>query len=183
MQSQFPFNPKESPHIIHELLIRLKVRDAMSKTLFTVSRSDTFRDVQKIMREKKISGVPVVEKQRLIGIITLDDLIRAFDNNYVESKIEKYITKDVIFLEDDMPLSLAISYFNNYPYRRFPVINKHKKIVGILTSRDILATLIAELDREISSLEEKISVPPVSLDSEFSADFIVKRYDFERYKN
>lgn len=181
--NQFPFNPKDSPQIIHELLLRMKVKDAMSKKIHTVSKKNTFRDVQNIMREHKISGVPVVEHDRLVGIISLDDLIRAFDNNYVEDRIEKYITKDVVYLEEEMPLAIAISYFNKYPFRRFPVISKNKKLVGILTSRDILVKLISELDKEISALEEKITVPPVSIDNELNADFLVKRYDFENAGN
>ncbi len=181
--NQFPIDPKSSPQIIHELLLRMKVKDAMNTRIYSVSKKNTFRDVQKIMREHKISGVPVVEHNRLVGIITLDDLIRAFDNNYVEDKIEPYITKDVVYLEEEMPLVIAISYFNKYSFRRFPVISKNKKLVGILTSRDILVKLISELDREITNLEEKISVPPVTIDNELNIDFLVKRYDFENAGN
>ena len=68
---------ENEPLVLLELIQRLKVRDVMTAQLATVSRSATLRQVQELMREKKISGVPVEEKGRFFGLVSLDDIIRA----------------------------------------------------------------------------------------------------------
>ncbi|THB67731.1 MAG: CBS domain-containing protein, partial [Spirochaetaceae bacterium] len=52
-------------------------------------------------------------------------------------------------LEDDMPLSFAISYFGKYSYGRFPVVDRQRDLVGIITNRDITNSLIVEMNKEL----------------------------------
>jgi len=66
--------------IISELMYQLKVRDVMTENIHTVAPENTLREVQAVMREKKISGVPVATDGKLVGIISLDDIIRALDS-------------------------------------------------------------------------------------------------------
>ncbi|MCK9482667.1 MAG: CBS domain-containing protein, partial [Bacteroidia bacterium] len=54
---------------------------------------------------------------------------------------------------EDMPVSFAISYFDRYRYHRFPVLNKNKELVGMVTTRDISSHLLWEINREVEALE------------------------------
>jgi CBS domain-containing protein/anti-sigma regulatory factor (Ser/Thr protein kinase) len=161
-----------------EVLLRLKVRDAMQKKVYTASPKNTLRDVQQIMKNKKISGVPIVEGNNLIGIVSVNDIITALDEGYINDPVEKHMATNLVVLEDDMPLSFALSFFNKFSYRRFPVINRDKHLVGMLTSRDILSALVAELNREIKSLENRIK-DKGEVSESISREFVIKRYDFE----
>jgi anti-sigma regulatory factor (Ser/Thr protein kinase) len=89
------------------------------------------------------------------------------------------MTKSLIVLEDDMPLSFAISYFDKYSYTRFPVIDKEKRFTGILSSRDVLSALLRELNNEIIELERMLNSEPADLTKKIRREFIVKKFDFE----
>ncbi|NCB02078.1 MAG: CBS domain-containing protein [Spirochaetia bacterium] len=157
-----PINTYTSPTVILELIYRLKVKDVMTKTLITVTRDQTMREVQHLMRNNSITGVPVVQQKRLIGIVSMDDIIRALDYGHIEELVEKHMSQQLIVLEEDMPVSFAISYFDRYRYHRFPVLSKDKEIVGMVTTRDISTRLLWEINHEVENLERMIQTTKVS---------------------
>jgi CBS domain-containing protein/anti-sigma regulatory factor (Ser/Thr protein kinase) len=168
------------PSVVTEILLRLKVKDAMSVALHTTKKTNTLREAQRMMKERRVSGIPIVDGERLLGIISVDDILNAFDKGYIDDTIEQHMTKSVVFLEDDMPLTFAISYFDKYSYGRFPVIDRKKQLVGILTSRDILMSLVQELNQEITELEDKIHPEhPAHSANKIHEEFFIKKLDFE----
>ena len=175
-----PINTYNSPNVVLELIYRLKVKDVMTKTLITVTRDSTLREVQHLMRNNSITGVPVVQQKRLIGIVSMDDIIRALDDGYIEEKVEKHMSQQLIVLEEDMPISFAISYFDRYRYHRFPVLSKYKEIVGMVTTRDISTRLLWEINHEVENLERMIKTTKVSdgLTKEIQT-FPIIQHDFE----
>jgi CBS domain-containing protein/anti-sigma regulatory factor (Ser/Thr protein kinase) len=174
-----PISTVDSPSVVLELIYQLKIKDVMATAVITGSRRDSMRHIQALMRENHITGIPIVEEQRLVGIISIDDIVIALDKGYIDQLAEERMTRDVIVLEDDMPLSFAISYLNKYRFGRFPVLNKNKELVGILTSSDVIKTLLVEMNREVLRLE-KIHQGGAGTVSGFSEmTFTTVRYDFE----
>ncbi len=170
------------PLVLTELIQRLKVRDVMTRELSTVSRAATMRDVQELMRQKKISGVPVEENGRFFGLVSIDDIIRALGGGYIDAPCSRHMTTKLVVLEDDMPLSFALRYFDRYHYGRFPVLNRDRRLVGIVCQRDINRALLVELAHELNRLEnatlqaaDKASARSVHVLREIP----VCRYDFE----
>ncbi len=148
-----PINTYTSPTVILELIYRLKIKHVMCRKLYTAGTNTTLREIQLLMREKSITGVPVVEGKRILGIVSMDDIICALDQGYINDPASKWMSRNLIILEDDMPVSFAISYFDKHKYRRFPVINKDKELVGMITTRDITTGLLVELNREVDRIE------------------------------
>jgi len=138
------------------------------------------RTVQNLMRENSITGVPVVLGNRLLGIVSMDDIIRALDFGYIQEPVEKHMTKNLILLEDDMPVSFAISYFDRYSFHRFPVLNKNKELVGMVTTRDITTRLLLEINREVENLERMNQTTTVTdgLAKDVHS-FSILKHDFE----
>lgn len=176
-----PINAEDSPSVILELIYRLKIKDVMCTALITARRTDTMRHVQSLMRENYITGVPIAENLRLLGIVSVDDIIKALDKGYIEEPVEGKMTRNVIVLEDDMPLSFAISYLNKYRFGRFPVLNKNRELVGIITSKDVIKTLLVEMNREVLRLErdQLKKAPHNPQDNPSVMEFSTTRYDFE----
>jgi predicted transcriptional regulator len=106
---EIPINTITSPNVILELIYRLKVKDVMTTDLVTAGKETTLRQIQHIMREKQVTGLPIVVGKRLIGIVSMDDIIQALDKGYIEEKARTHMTRNLIVLEDDMPISFAIS--------------------------------------------------------------------------
>ena len=146
----------DSPLVIMELLQRLRVRDVMrSENIHSVVRSDSMRFAQNLMKRNKISGVPVVEEKRLFGVVSVNDIITALEGEWIHESVGKHMATSLVVLEADMPLAFAIKYFQNYSFGRFPVLDKNRDFVGIVTQRDLTKVLMNELTRELVRLEGK----------------------------
>jgi len=178
LNSQIPIDTDHSPSIIVELIYRLKARDVMTRDVLTCTPSRTIRTAQEMMKSKRVSGLPVVNGRRLVGIISMDDVIHALDGGYMDEPVGDRMTRNVIVLEDDMPLSFAISYLEKYHFGRFPVLDSSKNLVGIITSRDIITALLVEINREIAHIEESRSGSEVTEEG-FRLEYATRRFDFE----
>lgn len=175
-----PIDTYNSPSFVFELIYRLKVREVMTREVITISPKDTLRRAQVIMKERAITGLPVVEGERLLGIVSMDDIIQALDAGKIDETAESFMSRSVIVLEDDMPLSFAISYLEKYNYGRFPVLSKEKQLVGIITSRDVIVALLMEVNREIEKFEEQRRPESEMIEGGvYRQSFTVRPLDFE----
>jgi CBS domain-containing protein len=174
-----PISADDPPAVILELMYRLKIKDVMTKELITVTKTTSFREIQHLMKKEGITGVPVVaDTKRLVGVVSMDDIIQALDKGYIEEPCERYMSRNLIVLEEDMPLSFAVSYFDKYSFHRFPVLNKENQLAGIITTRDITARLLLEANREIERLERNIQHEIVP-GKQISLRFLILKQDFE----
>ena len=176
---EVPISTDDSPSVVLELIYQLKIKNVMNSAVISVKKTDTLRHVQAVLRENYISGVPVADEKELLGIVSIEDIIKALDNNYIEKCVDEYMTRNVIVLEEDMPLSFAISYINKFNYGRFPVINKKKEMVGIITPKDVIRTLLVEMNREVIRLEKIHRKEAGTPDMFKEMNFTTTRFDFE----
>ncbi len=179
MPFNLPINTEHSPNAVLEVILRLKIKDALFHEIVKADLNYTMREIQCLMKEKKVSGVPIVEDDHIVGMVSVNDIMTALDEGSIEDKVEGHMAKSLILLEEDMPLAFAINHFNKFPYRRYPVIDKNKKLVGMITSRDILVALLHELDKEIKELESKIEGERIEVPDHVFKEFHLKRYDLE----
>jgi len=152
-----PIDTDGGPQVVLELIYRLKVRDVMTTDVVSLPPTATLREAQIIMRDRGITGVPIVENERLVGIVSIGDIIEALDGGWIADAAAKRMTEAVIVLEADMPINFAITYLNRYGYRRFPALDKDGQLVGIVTAADIIRALLVEMNREVERLEEGLS--------------------------
>jgi len=78
-----------------------------------------------------------------------------------------------------MPISFAINYFDRYRYHRFPVLNKHKELVGMITNRDITNALLIEINREVEELEKRSRRVEGGILSQEMYTYYIMKNDFE----
>ncbi|MBU0928126.1 MAG: CBS domain-containing protein [Spirochaetes bacterium] len=186
----FPIDTDGGPQVVLELIYRLKVKDVMTSAVVTASPTASLREVQAMMRERGITGVPIVEADRLVGIVSIGDIIEALDGGWIGESAGSRMSDSLIVLEDDMPLSFAITYFNRYGYRRFPVLDKDASLAGIITAADVLRALLIEMNREVERLEEGLAKrraasaagaasPGSGAAAPLVMSFACRRFDFE----
>jgi len=151
----------------------------MTSVVLIGHKHQTMRHIQKLMKENKVAGIPITEGNTLVGLVSTEDIINALDKGYIDALVGDKMTKDIIHLQDDMPVSFAISYLNKYKYGRFPVLNKNSELVGILTSSDVIRNLLIEMNREVLRLEKmhKNAESAPSIYSEM--EFATSHYNFE----
>jgi CBS domain-containing protein/anti-sigma regulatory factor (Ser/Thr protein kinase) len=178
VHDDIPISTVDSPSVVLELIYQLKIKHVMTTAVITADKTDTLRHIQAVMKENYITGVPITDGQKLLGLISIDDIVTALDGGWINAAAEEKMTRNLIVLEEDMPLSFAISYLNKYRYGRYPVVNKNHELMGILTSNDVIRTLLVEMNREVLRLE-KISQTGDSLAGYSEMEFTTNRYDFE----
>jgi CBS domain-containing protein/anti-sigma regulatory factor (Ser/Thr protein kinase) len=140
---------------IQELVYELKVRDAMKQNVITTSPSTLMSELREILKSNRISGTPILERDNLVGIISIEDFIKWLADGAVDCPIKDKMTADINAIYADEPLIHAVSKLDKTGFGRFPVIDRHNgKLVGIITKGDIMEELLHEL--EIDYHEEEI---------------------------
>jgi CBS domain-containing protein/anti-sigma regulatory factor (Ser/Thr protein kinase) len=129
------------------LIYELRVRDAMTKPPITASPTDSLRTIQHLMKAHRISGVPITTAERLVGIVSIEDIIRALDKGYIDDAAEKHMARTVVALRDHFSLMRAVAEFDRREFGRFPVLDGNDRLVGLLTRGDITNCLMHHLER------------------------------------
>lgn len=181
-----PINQDNSPEAVLDILCTLKVRDVMTHPILTARPSDTMRQIQQTMKKNRITGIPVTDTaSNLLGIVSMDDIISALDNGWIEDPAGLHMTTKVIVLQETMSLSFCVSYFNRFSYGRFPVLDSDSKLVGIVTASDVVSTLLVALNKEMEKIEQTApgvsSVPPAEVGpkGERVIEFPTEPFNFE----
>jgi len=179
---------KEKLTLVNELIYEIKVKEAMSKEVIFFKENVTFREIQLKLKKEKISGVPILDnKKNIVGIISIDDVITAFDKDYVDNEITDYMSKDVITVPQNFSVVSAIRKLEKFKVGRLPVTESlnSKKIVGIITLSDILnrllveVQLIAEKVKDREAKNGKISDEMIKKIDKKPLRFEVKGDDFD----
>jgi len=103
----------------------------------TLEVTATIGDALNLMRDNKIGGIPIVDKNhKLVGILTNRDLRFETDR---KRKISEVMTKDnLIIAPEGTDLKKAEKILRQYKIEKLPVVNKQGKLIGLITYRDIL---------------------------------------------
>jgi CBS domain-containing protein/anti-sigma regulatory factor (Ser/Thr protein kinase) len=131
---------------LQELAYELKVQQAMTADVITVSPDATMVEFREVMRDNRISGTPVVEDGTMVGIISVEDLIKALAGGKMNATVREKMTADPTAIYADEPLVHAVSRFSDLKYGRFPVVSRDKELVGIITQGDIVRAMLRKLE-------------------------------------
>ncbi len=98
--------------------------------------------VSDILELEKIRNIPVVdENQKLVGLITYRELIRALTKKLDSIPVQDIMVKEVKAVGPDTPLKGAIDVMIVNKFGCLPVVDNNRKLIGIITEIDLLKTL------------------------------------------
>lgn len=153
---------------------QLRVSDLMTSPVMTLSPHLTAREAARVLDKHRVSGAPVVDKRRrILGVLSQSDLIhyeseprsvrelgdfitdvedyKDLDRLPAEqwaTRIEKLMTRKVVSVELDTPVSVAATLMRERGIHRLPVTDQGA-LVGVVTTQDVLRVV-----EEIGSAEE-----------------------------
>jgi CBS domain-containing protein/anti-sigma regulatory factor (Ser/Thr protein kinase) len=133
---------------LQELVYELKISEVMSSDVVTVGLQTSMAELREILREHRISGAPVIDDGELLGMISIEDLIKALAAGEMDVAVGEKMTRDFVALRAHDPVVWAVDRFSRYGFGRFPVIDRQGKMVGILTQGDITRGLLKKLEVE-----------------------------------
>lgn len=161
-----------------ELVYELKIGDIMTRTLITVTPETTMREVKQAMRERRISGLPVMREGHLIGIVSMEDLIRALEANDLDADVNHYMSSLVHTIGERESAVRAINVFGRARVGRLPVVDDEGRLVGILTPGDITRGVLRALEHAYHEEEiRKYRVRHVFEDITSDRTSLILRYE------
>ena len=132
------------------------IRDAMTPNPTTVEPSTTVQDAARAMKSEDVGSLPIVEGDRLVGVVTDRDLaIRVLaEGKSGDTTVGEIASKDVVTVDPQQSLEEAARLMAEHQVRRLPVTEEDGKLVGILAQADVAQTghdtLTGEIVQQIS---------------------------------
>ncbi len=134
----------------------MKVRDRMSENVTTVDLDSSVTEAFSLLKENNIRRMPVMDKGKLVGIITLSDLNQASPSSattlsihelhylLAKTKIKDILPpkQKVITIGPDNYIETAAKLMRNHKISGLPVVDSNNKLVGIVTETDIFDALV-----------------------------------------
>lgn len=147
----------------------MKIKHWMTKDPITVTPDTLAVEAQKIMKDNRFRRLPVVEKGKLVGIVTFRNLIEAAPSpattlsihelNYLimRIKVKDLMKKNVITLSPEDTVIDAIALGTKKDIGGFPVVDAQGKVVGIVTESQIGRAMMSlfgtHIEKEVIALE------------------------------
>jgi len=147
----------------------MKIKEIMEKEVISLSKDTKVKDAFLKLLELHISGLPVLDENlKLVGMFTEKDILRAILPGYLDKvgrfvyeenpkivrkrlvEIQELPVKDlmrheVVTVDEDTSLCEVARLMLTQNVRRIPVLNKEKKVVGIVAREDILKQFAREI--------------------------------------
>jgi CBS domain-containing protein/anti-sigma regulatory factor (Ser/Thr protein kinase) len=138
-----------------ELIYNLPIEDVMRKNVITVTPETTIRQLKEILKINRISGAPVLDDGRLVGIVSIEDLIKALEAGELDVPVGLRMTKQLITVLEKASIVEAIRKFSQFHIGRLLVVNEKGDLTGILTGSDITRGLLEAISLNENNKELK----------------------------
>ena len=116
------------------------VKDCMTKNVVLGNPNITLREAAQKMRDGDFGILPIAENDRLVGMLSDRDIaVRAVaeGKDPKQAVVRDFMSKDVYYCFDDQTDEDVMSNLGQKQIRRLPVLNRQKRLVGILSLGDL----------------------------------------------
>jgi predicted transcriptional regulator len=117
------------------------VKDIASLDLIYLNPNFSLREAASILSENSIDGAPVIENDKVLGMLTLTDLVKALADGEEDLKVSQIMSQKINIVTEDMKLPNAIDLMYKQKIGRLIVQNKDEKPIGIITRSDLIKSI------------------------------------------
>ena len=132
---------------------------AKGEQVWTISKDSTILDGLKLMAEKRIGSLPVLEGEQVVGIFTERDFARRVGSDCrkpEETRIEEVMTRELITVDPDQTVNDCLMLMTENHIRHLPVMDEGR-LVGIISVGDVVKDIIEELEFHVEQLKSYIT--------------------------
>jgi CBS domain-containing protein len=166
-----------------------RVRDVMTASVVTVDRITPYKEIDRLLAEHRISGMPVLKMGRhVVGVVSEADLLAAEDKAARQARMNAEVgrrwrlrrpqhqsltagtmmTAPAITIHPDATIPAAARMMTTHHVRRLPVVDPDGKLIGIVSRRDLLSVFLrpdADITADIRQVLDEVPFPgPAGLD-------------------
>jgi len=159
-----------------------RVSDVMTTSVVTVDRITSYQEIDRLLAEHRISGMPVLKMGReVVGVVSEADLLAAEDEvsrrarmasssrrrrlfrkqRHVSLTAGTLMTSPAITVGPDATIPAAARLMNTHRVRRLPVVDEEGKLVGIVSRRDLLSVFLrpdADIIHDVRQVLDEVSL-------------------------
>lgn len=122
---------------VEEITLVKQAGDFIERDVLTVKSDATVSDVDYMMKERNIGGLPVMDDGKIIGIVSRRDL-RGIAPSRSSENIRNVMTKSPITVDDSIKIEDALEVMYANKVERLPVVDSKNSLIGIITMQDLL---------------------------------------------
>lgn len=115
----------------------------MSRRLAIVTREATLREAAEQMCARHVGSLLVFEGERLLGIVTERDILKAVGGGDIDARVEDMMTPDPETIDADEPLDRAGVMMVHGGFRHLPVVEEGR-VAGIVSMRDVMSVVAGD---------------------------------------
>jgi len=136
----------------------LSVRQMLSEkgsAVVSITPNTSVFDALKVMSEKNIGAVLVMEEEELLGIFSERDYARKVilaGRSSKTTEVKELMTSKVYCIDPSRTILDVMELMNDHRFRHVPVM-ENEKVIGVLSSGDVMRGVVAEQKNTIDSLE------------------------------
>lgn len=144
----------------------MKISEVMSKKVSTINLGTTLQEAAERMRSEDVGALPVVDpvSDKIKGMLTDRDIVvraAALGKNLEKTKAEEAMTENIRFVFEDEDISKAAAHMKDRQIRRLVVLNRNKRMVGLVSLADLASK---STDEHLSaSVMKSVAEPSVHL--------------------
>ena len=121
------------------LLTKIFVSDAMNSNVTTLSSDDTVASAYQLMLDKGFRGIPIVDSDKAVGIVTMSDVMRNPREQMGATPLKSVMTQNLLVAYPDESLFGALEKMTNHGVGRLPVVLRETgRLAGIVTRTDVV---------------------------------------------
>ena len=136
-----------------------EILDAKGHDIWSVTSDSTVYDAVKLMAEKSIGSLLVMDDDKLVGIVTERDYARKVileDKSSRNAAVNEVMTRKVLCVSPERTVDECMALMTDQRARHLPVL-EHKQVIGVISIGDLVKAMINEQKFLIEQLQHYIS--------------------------
>ncbi|MEJ2112908.1 MAG: CBS domain-containing protein [Flavobacteriaceae bacterium] len=134
----------------------MPISEIMTKKVITLSTKDNLETAELLFKKNKIRHIPVVRNGKIIGMLSYTDLLRisfadaVYDDEEIDTvvynmfTIEQVMVKNITSVTSSTTVKEVAEILTNKEFHALPVVDNNNKLVGIVTTTDLIKHLLEE---------------------------------------
>ena len=124
----------------------------MTRNPITISSGSALQTAARLLLEHRIRRLPVVDEDKLVGLVTVADVVATIADMNIDIPIKDYVEKDVVAIYNETPLPVVARIMELAGVKAVPVLDANLELVGIISDRDVISASIIEDSVEMSDM-------------------------------